>query len=255
MKLSETQNLFKKMTLIPGSDEGLSLKPPRNLSMRNAFEIYHQKYIGRLTEALHDTFETVNWSLGNELFRKICKNFIETEPSVSYNLADYGETFPEFLKVSSHAKGIPFLYDLARFEWMFKNLYHRPSPDPLPVEQIQDFMRASDYSLKFVDAMEVFDSPYAVSEIWARRKEPSYMFEDIPWEQPEHLLLYKKDHRIHIMPIGPIESRVIRALQEGQSVSATLGLFSNELNSEKIKQIFHLMMRAGIIEDVLIAEP
>ncbi|MNL62085.1 hypothetical protein D3C87_1860740 [compost metagenome] len=81
------------------------------------------------------------------------------------------------------------------------------------------------------------------------------MFEDIPWEQPEHLLLYKKDHHIHIMPIGPVESRVIRALQEGQSVSATLGLFSSELNSEKIKQLFHLMMRAGIIEDVLIAEP
>jgi hypothetical protein len=56
--------------------------------------------------------------------------FIARSPSsTSYNLSDYGASFPDFvegqafnsLNLSSDA---PFLGDLARYEWEFKNLFH-----------------------------------------------------------------------------------------------------------------------------------
>ena len=251
MKLDETQRLFKDNTLLPQADTNMPLKPAGKLSIQKAFEVYHDSYVQKLTEALEKTFEAVYWVVGADLFNKIAKQYIDTEPSVSYNLEDYGGNFPEFLNGHRLTKGVPFLPDLARFEWTYKNLYHRANPEPLPSDRIQDILHADDCRIRFIDAMEIFASPFRVSEMWQRRFEPAYMFEDIVWEYPEWVLMFKRDHEIHLQHINHTEAILLEELGNGAKVSEILLKYSSRLSSDRVGQLFDLMIGAGIIEDIV----
>ncbi len=253
MKLHDAQSSFKKHTFNTGESDPEALKnfkPGGTLNLKEAFEVYHGAYIARLTEALQETFEAVHWVLGDHIFQDISRNYIETQPSVSYNLSDYGDSFPEFLREHPATKGIPFAYDLARFEWIFKEIFHAPSPDPLSVERIQELMHEDDFKLRFIEAMSLFESPYAIYDIWNRRKEPQYEFEDINWELPESLILYKKDKKIYVKRIEAENLHVLEELRDGKSVTAALADHSNTMTPDKIVQLFQMMMKAGIIDDI-----
>lgn len=256
MKLNEALSLFKKNLLSSPSDAKAEseLKPAGKLSLEQALQVYHRGYITRLTEALGETFEAAVWVLGDDLFRETSRKYIASQPSVSYNLSDYGHNFPEYLKVSPSGRDIPFLYDLARFEWTFKNMYHTPTPDPLPIEQIQALIHSEDFKVHFIEGMDVFQSPYAIYDIWRQRNVVTSPSADNNWKQPESLLIYKKQKKIYVHRIDHIEAQVLMELKDGSSVSEALADFSHLLTPEKITQLFQTIMKAGIIEDVLVLE-
>ncbi|WII72927.1 DNA-binding domain-containing protein [Bdellovibrio sp. 22V] len=256
MTLNETQNLFKKSLVSMQVDPKMlaELKPAGKLSLEQAFEIYHQGYIKRLTDTLKKTYEGVWWVLGEALFSKMARRFIESQPSVSYDLSEYGEAFPDFLRTLSATKVIPFIYDLARFEWTFKSLINTPTPDPLSTEQAEELIRSDDFKVHFIEAMEIFESPYAIYDIWTRRKEPAYEFEGINWDRPESLMIYKKNNRIYVQRMDKIEAQVINAMKDGASIGSALAEHTTSLAPEQISQFYQMMIGAGIIEDVTTLE-
>ncbi|WP_374033865.1 putative DNA-binding domain-containing protein [Bdellovibrio bacteriovorus] len=253
MKLSELQSLFKKNILAPEADPSYLefLKPAGKLSLEQAFQIYHRTYLARLTEALRSTYPAVAWVLGDNFFNELCRKYIEAQPSVAYNLSDYGETFPGFIQETSAAKGIPFLPDLAKFEWIYKEVQHAGTPDPLPVETIQELLNSDDVKMHMIDAMELFESNFAVYDIWEHRFEPAYMFEDVNWNIPQSLLIHKKQQKVLVQELLPVEAQILQALTNGRTIAEALTPHANSLSPEKISQLFEMMMKAGIIEDVM----
>lgn len=256
MKLSETQSLFKKNILNAQNDPTAfnEFKPAGKLSLEQAFNLYHSIYEARLTEVLMSHFPAVRWVLGKDLFNKICHKYVETQPSVTYNLHSYGNTFPEFLKEDHDSKAIPFLYDLARLEWTLKEVQDRPSPSPLPGKHIEELLHSEDFKVQFIDAMEIFESPYAVYDIWDQRMSSAYQFEDINWNRSESLLVYKDQKKLCLIRIDALEAEVLKELKEGSSVSSALADFSSLLSPDKIAEFYQVLANTGIVEDVIVLE-
>lgn len=256
MKLSESQKLFKKNILDVQSDPKAikELKPAGRLSLEQAFQLYHRIYEARLTDVLMIHFAAVRWVLGKDLFGSICRKYIETQPSVTYNLRNYGSTFPEYLKLDHGSKVIPFIYDLARFEWALKQVQDSPSPFPLKGKHIEELLHSEDFKIQFTDAMDIFESPYAVYDIWDQRNSPTYQFEDINWNHPEHLLIYKNQKKIFVNRIDAIETEILNELKDGSSVSSALADYSTSLTPDKVAQFYQLLANTGIVEDVIVLE-
>lgn len=251
MKLSELQSKFKDaMGPVQDPDVLRNFKSTGNLNLNEAFEVYHEGYTKRLSTALEETYEAVRWILGDNLFEAACRRYIESQPSVSYNLAEYGHSFPDFLRDTQLTKGIPFLHDLARFEWLIKVIYHSATPDPLPVERARELMNEDDFRVNFIDAMALFQSPFSIHELWHNRHEPQYQFEAINWARPENLLIFKKDKRIHVKRIDTVEFQILSELRDGLPISMALATYSTIMNPERIDQLFQMMLKAGIIDDV-----
>lgn len=256
MKLNEAQNLFKKNLLAAQADPQsiLHLKPAGTISLSQAFEIYHQSYLNRLTDKLKKTFTAVNWVLGQEIFEKASHRFIESQPSITYNLLNYGKSFPEFLQIYPATRHIPFLSDLARFEWIYEQIFHSAYTESMPVERIYHNLHAVDFKVQFKEGMAVFKSPYSIYEMWYRREEPPYNFEEIDWTHPESLLIFKKRRGVEVLQIENIEAEIILALQDDLSMTTVLADFANHMNPDRTARFFQLIMRAGIIEDIFILE-
>ncbi len=105
------QNAIQTQTL-PNSVHNLVLeKPP--ISTLKRIKIYQDAYLIRLTESLRDDFSRVEEKLPQDIFENIVHNFIMTTPSRSKNLAEYSETFPNYIKTN-----YPELFRPAMMDWM-----------------------------------------------------------------------------------------------------------------------------------------
>jgi hypothetical protein len=254
MKTSEAQHLFKK-NVINGEVDAQSvsrLKPVGNIPLEQGFEIYHDIYYAKLAGALTKTYETVAWVLGPDLFHDISARFIESQPTVSYRLSEYGANFNDYLGLTSKTRGIPFLQDLAKFEWLIKEVSNTSSPSPIPIEDTKAFEHSTNFRINFIAAMDIFQSMYSVTELWNRRKEPRYAYEEINWNQPESVLIYKKDGQLLVESIDPTHAEVILDLREGKSISEALSGFSEVISPADNTKLFTTLMRTGIIDDIVL---
>ena len=188
--------------------------------------------------------------MGADLFNKVCAQYIEGHPSTSYSLKNYGQTFPQFLNTTAKTKEYPFLEDLAQLELLIKEIENSPTPDPLPAEQAQDLLASDDFTMSFIEAMTVFQSHYSVHALWEASKDPGLRVEQIRWNMPESLLLFKKDHSVQMSLLDPIEAEILSQLQEGRSISEALADLANLMSAKKLSELFHKMMKSGVIDDI-----
>ncbi|UYL08846.1 DNA-binding domain-containing protein [Bdellovibrio sp. SKB1291214] len=253
MKTSEAQHLFKSGMFNVVSDQVLQgMRPVGNIPLEQGFEIYHDIYYSKLAGALARTYETFAWVLGPDLFHELTGRYIESQPAVSFRLSEYGANFPEYLGATAKTRGIPFLQDLAQFEWLLKEVNNAATPDPVPVENVHDVIHSNNFRISFIEAMGIFQSMYSVTSLWAHRKEPRYMYEDIDWNKPESVLIYKKDKELMVEPIDPTHAEVILDLRKGKSISQALSGFSEVISPADNKKLFHILMRTGIIDDIIL---
>lgn len=246
MNLIEAQNLFKKsllsMKATPSMHE--DLRPAGKLSLQQAFEIYHRAYFTRLTVALHNTFSTVQRVMGPETFRQICRHYISSRPSTDYLLADYGHSFPEYLRRSEWGQEHPQWAELARFEWHLRRLKNLNKESPLPTQEVAEALLQADCRLRFVQGMMLFISQHGVYDIWRDTLDPQ--------RAPENLLLFKNRNHVFVEKLSNTEAQIIMALQEGLPLSKALGDFTCELPTINARQFIERLAAWEIIEDIIL---
>jgi hypothetical protein len=100
--------------------------------------IYRNTARTTLTEALRLSYPCIDRLVGNEFFEMAAARFMRACPPKSGCLADYGEGFAEFLATLPEAAGVPYLADVARFEWA---LAKAAAAEDVPILDVRDIAK------------------------------------------------------------------------------------------------------------------
>lgn len=246
MNLIEAQNLFKKSLLTMKAPPALQeeLRPAGKLSLHEAFEIYHRAYFTRLTVALHRTFDTVQRVMGPETFRQICRHYISSRPSTDYLLADYGQSFPDYLRRSEAGQEHPQWAELARFEWHLRRLKNLKKESPLPSHEVVEALLREDCRLRFVGGMMLFVSQHGIYDIWRDTLDPQ--------QAPENLLIYRKRNHVFVEKLSKDEAHIVMGLQEGLPLSKALGDFTEEKTGMSARKFIERLADWEIVEGIIL---
>jgi len=79
--------------------------------------IYRNASRATLVEALRMTYPAVDRLVGADFFDTVAGWFVERHPARSAYLNEYGEGFADFLAAREETRSVPYLADVARFEW------------------------------------------------------------------------------------------------------------------------------------------
>lgn len=218
------------------------------LSPAAAVGVYRRAYPARLTEALGETYERVWRVLGDDDFFATCAAFVAASRSTSYNLSDYGREFPAFLEKRPELGHAPFLGDLARLEWTFKELFHAKSPAGLPPEELA---RVATPNARFVfgGATALLALGHRVHAVWTRDLEDDAALEPDQWRGREDLFLYNKDGRIYSRVLTPPEAAALGALRDGKTLEAALA-GAEGLDSDAVSALFRDLAQAHVVVEV-----
>lgn len=92
----------------------------------------HRHHVSHsLTRALEATFPVVVRLVDPRFFGYAADAYIRRHPPAGPCLFEYGASFAEFLAGFGPARGLPYLPDVARFEWAMNAALHAPDAEPL----------------------------------------------------------------------------------------------------------------------------
>jgi hypothetical protein len=223
VRLERLQRGFvRSATFAADPDFAASVAGGGKLSAAGAVEVYRRGYPARLTEALGETFEACWRVMGDADFLAACAEYVARTPSRSYNLSDYGETFPDFLALRADETAAPFLGDLARFEWAFKELFHAaPRPGAAPAELAS--AARPDAALRLAGPVVLLSLAHRVYGLWKRDRADETPLSRADWEGAQRLALYKSGgNPVFVRELSAPEHAALSALAAGRTVEDAL---------------------------------
>ncbi len=254
LTLSHFQHLFSQASLRPEEaqiEPALleTILPGGSLTSDRAIDVYRTGHIVRLTEALGETFEAVWWVAGDDHYFRLAKEYLLTHPSTSYNLSDFGQTFPDFLEKKQPFSDLPFVSDLARFEWTFKEVFHLPTHTSLSPEDFQRQELSGEARLTFGASIRLFHSSYSIYEIWKLRGTEQESLPEEQWNTPQWLLCYKHQQQVYIKHVNQPEYLLLQHLHSGKNIEDALTQALEDypdLNTTIVTDLFGLIKATGI---------
>ena len=218
------------------------------LTSAEAVEGYRNAYPARMTEALGETFEACWRVLGDEDFLEACRVYARSTPSASYNLSDYGSSFPEYLK-ERFGGDAPFIGDLGRLEWEFKNIFHAEPHAGLAPPVLSAAVKGNSV-LVFGAAAVLLSFDHKVHDLWKRDRDNSALLERADWEGAQHALLYKNEGSAVLSRVlSARDAAALNFLREGRPLGEALAAVEG-LDEEAVHDLFSFIAAAGLVTEV-----
>jgi len=219
------------------------------LSAAEAVDVYRSGYPVRLTELLGETYEACWRVLGDEDFFAVARAYIARTPSRSHNLSDYGASFPEFLEASAASllpdSEIPFLADLARLEWAYKELFHARAHEGLEPAALAAAAGPGSV-LRLGAAVALLALGHSVHGIWRRDRADDAPLKASDWGGAQRLLLYKRGaNPIFVRELSAPEHAALSALAARRPLGEALE--SSGLDEEGARELFAFVADARLV--------
>src|SRR3989338_7346292 len=116
-RLKNCQKLLWRLIVAPEPPLKLPIRGDDRLSSAERLTIYSRMYFLRILDSLKEDFPLVLETLGDDPFHHLIANYLRTHFPTHWSLRYAGREFPNFLKTHPLTKKLPYLADLARFEY------------------------------------------------------------------------------------------------------------------------------------------
>ncbi len=104
--------------VLAGRFDGIAARvAPGPVLAEEALSVHRDTALGGLVKALRLVHPTVLALVGEDFFDQAARAFVQSAPPASAWLSGYGEGFAEFLAAYDPARELPYLADVARFDF------------------------------------------------------------------------------------------------------------------------------------------
>ena len=146
------------------------------LSGARRLGIYQHGVAIGFRDALGGVFEVIKKLVGDDYFAHVAESYIQTHPSTSGNVHDFGENFPEYLETFQGLETLPYLPDVARLEWAYHSAFHSPMGEMLNISKLAQVPESQQNQLTLLlsPACYLLRSNFPVLRIWQVNQEAAY---------------------------------------------------------------------------------
>ena len=135
--------------------------------------IYRNHLVATLGSALKGAFPVVCRLVDERFFAYAAHEYLREHPPHSRCLVEYGADFADFLARFEPCKDLPYLADVARFEWALNIAATIREAAPLPIGALTAVRpeRAADLVLCLQPSASYFASAWPIGAIWQANQE------------------------------------------------------------------------------------
>ena len=237
------------------------VRPNGRLSPFERLEIYNRQYWFRLIAAVSEDFPALNAMLGPKRFDELILNYLEENPSTSFNLRDLGAQLPSWLEDHPEFTGahLDLAVDVARLEWAYIEAFDRAAMPPLDETDLAALQPTSVLALQ--PHLQLLALRYAaekvvlavhknkpdvdiVSNAVVVRKTSRQVRLPKPRRFPTYLVVHRYQNSVYYRNIDREAFLLLSAIQEGKPLAIVVdkafcqsGLLPS-VRAEKIHQYF-----------------
>lgn len=211
---------LRRADLPPGVVSHVSASP----SLR--FAIHRNTVAVGLIDTFAARYPVVLRLVGEEFFRAAARVYAAGDPPRSPALFEYGGGFPDFLASFEPARGLPYLADVARLEWLRHRAYHAADAAPMPAAALADVppQRIGDAVLRLHPSASILASDHPVLSIWETNVMDAQVRpigRDLPGEA---VLIVRPALEVLVMRLGPGGVEFIGEIAAGGTLAIASGV-------------------------------
>lgn len=167
-RLAERQRDFAAALLDARTDVPAGLVGPDGMPSARRFNVYRNNVVVGLSESLKVTYPAVCRIVGEEFFLAMARVYVTADPPRSPMLLQYGSGFPDFIGRFAPAANLPYLADVARIEWAWKEAFHAADATPLSPAVLAEIPqeRLGDLRLRLHPSVQLVTSQYPALTMW-----------------------------------------------------------------------------------------
>lgn len=166
--------------------------------------IYRSNFLISLTEALKANFPVTLQLVGTEFFEQAARGFIRQAPPDRPCLYEYGEGLAQYLQSLPELAALPYVAEMARFEFARIAASHAPREAPLTeVEMARIAPEAlADLPIRLARHAQIVSLRYPVAELWQAHQaaEPDVSAVDMA-ARPHALLVCRPDRMLAVQTL------------------------------------------------------
>lgn len=201
---------------VPGDIAGLDGRPATR-----RFAVYRNNVIVGLVGAVAGAYPAVARIVGEDFFNAMARAYVRAAPPTSPLLVEYGEGYAAFIEGFEPAGSLPYLPDIARIEWAWREAYHSAEAVPLGPTDLAGIDETDLPALTVTvhPSLRIVRSRYPALKIWRMnvRDEPV-----VPVDLGaggEDTLIVRPEAEVEIRLLPPGGARFIEALAVGGTLS------------------------------------
>lgn len=204
--LKEIQQHFASHILSPSSEITENyLQQNTDISAVARMQIYHNTSRLILSENLQSIFPICTALLGPKRAQEKCEAYIKKHPPTSGDMSFYGEKFPDFISTAD----IPYLYDMAVFEWQYYLCYFSKTKPVMTAEDFTAYDPEALMQTKLTIQEHIHFVPksnYPIDVIWQWHQGTQDETLELP-DRGAHIICFRNQDEIHYwsLPAGAYE--------------------------------------------------
>ncbi len=188
-------------------------------------EIYQRMYWTRMFEVLKSDFPVLAACLEASSFQDLCYQYIQSCPSESYTLNQFGAKFAGFVASKScDLKNKNAWRDLASLEWTLKESFHSPLASknnvlPFPKRDDSDLMSLV---LQPAPSLKTMILEHKVSPLFEKFHSHESIRGEVPEPIPEYLVIFRQQNRSVFQSLDAPTWSFMQALLEGHNIETAI---------------------------------
>ena len=223
--------------------------PPQG-DIERRWGIYTFGYLARLAEAIENDYPATRRILGEGAFRSLAARYLERHPPHSFDIGRAGDRLAAFLETDPLAADLPFLPDLARFEWSLAEAFIAADREPLAWSDLARLgpEAVADAVFRPRPGTAVIRSRWPLLDLSATQdladREVSIAVEG----RPCVVLVYRQDLEVRRRLVDEPDARFLETAGRGIRLAGLLDEAANSADADRLVERFRLWVMEGVFE-------
>ena len=224
-QLAQTQTAFTEALFDAGKEsQALPLFKGAAALAEQRFALYRGNLTGTWDKTLANAYPVLQALVGEEFFAALARAYGKAHPSVDGDLNRFGAHFAQFLAGFEHVAEYPYFPGMARFEWALHRTHYADAAPVLDAATLSAIgpEQLDALRLKLHTACSLFESPWAVVELWQAHQPGSG--QDFPAElaQASHALIARPHWKTEVLRLAPAAHAMLSHLASGCTLGKAL---------------------------------
>ncbi|MCW5731401.1 MAG: putative DNA-binding domain-containing protein [Alphaproteobacteria bacterium] len=171
--LARIQDEFARALLF-GDEAAAARLVDDGLPAAARLQIHRNHLFHSLTQALMQTFATVERLVGERFFAGLARAYIAEQPPRSPCLFEYGEGFADLIARHPACAALPYLADVARFDFAVNLAWNAPDRPAIGLDGLArlDAESLAGARLALTPSLSLLHSDYPLAAIWRANHRP-----------------------------------------------------------------------------------
>lgn len=247
--LKALQNELLDYLILQKENQALEYIVEHKLSAKQALNVYRHSLLGNHLGAMQEIYCVCLRLVGEAFFTFAFERFFSESKHAHYDISQFGEDFPEFLRGFPPAQSIPYLGDVAQLEW---SCHLAALGERYPSFDFQALSKVSEKD----QALLCFDLPpnstllasnYPILAIW-QNNQPDAQEKIISLKEGgDYLLIWRQGLDLTIERLGEMDWFCLNHFLHRRPLSNLFYSLSNRysLSEQACQNSFIQMLRRG----------